>query len=281
MGLSAGASMVAGIVGVLILMFASGPGGEGGAGLQPGGIFRARHSRPHRRLGRRARLDRQGTGDGRARDRHQPDRRRFDPRRGALHLRLRVSARRHQLRAGHGRPVRDHRAHQHDPRRRHHRQGGKARRIAVGWVPGHVPLSVHADPEHGGRRLPRHDPGTRRDGGEFPRLQRGAAILEASRAVRQGRAGRRHRAGSVQQFLHSDQPDPGADARDSRRRHLRHPAGRGHPAGIAARADAVHVEPGADLGLLHGPADRRRDGDDSLSHHDPVVRADHASCGSS
>ena len=91
-------------------------------------------------------------------------------------------------------PVRDHRAHQHDPGRRHHRQGGKAGGIAVGWIPGHVPLSVHADPEHRGRRLPRHDPRHRRDGGEFPRLQRGAAILEASRAVRQGRAGRDHRA---------------------------------------------------------------------------------------
>ena len=114
MGLSAGASMAAAIVGVLILMFAS-AGGEGGAGLQPGGIFRARHPRPDRRFGRRARLDHQGPGDGRARDRDQPDRGRFDPGIGALHLRLRVPARRHQLRAGHGRPVRDHRTDQHDP----------------------------------------------------------------------------------------------------------------------------------------------------------------------
>ena len=59
------------------------PGGEGGARLQPGRIFRARHPRPDRGLGRGARLHRQGTGDGRARDRDQPDRRRFDPRRSS------------------------------------------------------------------------------------------------------------------------------------------------------------------------------------------------------
>ena len=67
MGLSAGASMVAGIVGVLILMFASGAGREGGARVQPGRVFRARDPRPHRGLGRGARLDREGPGDGRAR----------------------------------------------------------------------------------------------------------------------------------------------------------------------------------------------------------------------
>ncbi len=134
MGLSAGASMAAAIVGVLILMFASGPGGEGGAGVQPGRVFRARHPGPDRRIGRRARLHHQGTGDGRARDCDQPDRRRLDPGVGALHLRLRLSARRHQLRAGHGRPVRDHRADQHDPRRRHHRQGRPPGRIAVGRI---------------------------------------------------------------------------------------------------------------------------------------------------
>ena len=69
-------------------------------------------------------------------------------------------------------------------------KAGSSGRLAVGRIPGHVPLSVHAHPEHGGRRVPRHDPGDRRDRGEFPRLQRGAALVEASGAVRQGRAGR-------------------------------------------------------------------------------------------
>jgi hypothetical protein len=46
----------------------------------------------------------------------------------------------------------DHQAHQHDLEGGTI-AGGKAGRIAVGPDPGHVPLSVHADPEHGGRRL--------------------------------------------------------------------------------------------------------------------------------
>src|SRR5262249_39139145 len=54
-----------------------------------------------------------------------------------------------------------------------------------------------------------------------------------------------------------------------------HRVGGGDAAGVAAGADAVHVEPGADLGLLHGAPDRRADGDRPLSRHDPVVRADH------
>ena len=54
-------------------------------------------------------------------------------------------------------------------------KAGQPRRVAVGRVLGHVPLSVHAHSEHGARRVPRHDPGHRRDRGEFPRLQRGAA----------------------------------------------------------------------------------------------------------
>ena len=49
-----------------------------------------------------------------------------------------------------------------------------------------------------------------------------------------------------------DQSHPGAHARDSRRRDLRHPARCGNPAGTAPGADAVHLEPRADLGLLHG-----------------------------
>ena len=60
MGLSAGASMVAGIFGVLVLMFAAGSGREGGAGVRPGGIFRARRARPHRGRGGFARLHLKG-----------------------------------------------------------------------------------------------------------------------------------------------------------------------------------------------------------------------------
>ena len=67
MGLSAGASMVAGHRRRADPDVRLGPGGEGGAGLQPGGVFRACDPRPDGRLGRGARLDREGTGDGRAR----------------------------------------------------------------------------------------------------------------------------------------------------------------------------------------------------------------------
>src|SRR5262249_43629039 len=51
-----------------------GPGGEGRAGIQPGGIFCARHPGPHRGFRCRAELDHQGIGDGGAGDCDQLDR---------------------------------------------------------------------------------------------------------------------------------------------------------------------------------------------------------------
>src|SRR2546421_391825 len=56
---------------------------------------------------------------------------------------------------------------------------------------------------------------------------------------------------------------------------FRYPSGRSDAARPASRADAVHLEPGAGLGLLHGAIDRRRHGDGALSGHDPLVCADH------
>ena len=62
MGLSAGASIAA-IVGVLILMFASAPVAKAALAFSPAEYF-ARHPRPDRRLGRRARLDAEGLAMG-------------------------------------------------------------------------------------------------------------------------------------------------------------------------------------------------------------------------
>ena len=111
MGLSAGASMVAGIVGVLILMFASAPVAKAALAFSPAEYFALAILGLTVVVGRGARLHHQGPGDGRARHCHQPDRGRLDPRHRALHLRQRLSARWHQFRAGDGRAVRDHRAH--------------------------------------------------------------------------------------------------------------------------------------------------------------------------
>ena len=74
----------------------------------------------------------------------------------------------------------------HDHRRRHGRQGRQARRLAVGRLLGHLQISVRADPEHAVRRFHRGHSGTWRDGREFPRLQRRHAHLQASRAFGKG-----------------------------------------------------------------------------------------------
>ena len=186
-----------------------GPGGRDRAArarralLHAARLLRARRARPQRDRRAVGQVAAQGPDRGHARlhDRHH--RHRPGLGRLALHLRLARPARRHPPDHRHGRPVRGHRADGAGDRaglgegRRRARRASSCPTGAM-WKR-HLPA---AGDRRGDRHLRGRDAGRRRHDRGLPLLQRGEALVEASRGVRPRLGRGRRRARMRQQRRH-------------------------------------------------------------------------------
>ena len=118
------------------------------------------------------------------------------------------------------------------------------------------PLARHAHRDDRGPDRRGHA-GGRRDGVVLRRVQRGAPLVEAARAVREGLDGGRGRAGDREQRGAGRRPGPDARPRRPRLELRRHHAGRAHPARHPARAVPALEAPPARLHAVRRAADRQ------------------------